>query len=154
MTNKMKLEFVSRSTNESFARITIAAFMAGMNPTIEEVADVKTAVSEAVTNAIIHGYPEREGTVVLEAQITDEELTVTITDEGEGMPNVGRAMEPLFTTRPDLERSGMGFAFMQAFMDELFVESGVQVGTKVQMKKKIGCEEKVFPQLHNLKENE
>ncbi len=151
MTNKMKLEFVSRSTNESFARITIAAFMAGMNPTIEEVADVKTAVSEAVTNAIIHGYPNMEGTVMMEAQIEDDELTVCIADEGEGMPNVGQAMEPLFTTRPDLERSGMGFAFMQAFMDELTVESGIKIGTKVQMKKKIGCTQKVLPQLHNLK---
>lgn len=154
MTNRMKLEFVSRSTNESFARIAVAAFMAGMNPTIEEVADVKTAVSEAVTNAIIHGYPNCEGIVVLEAQIEGEELTVSITDEGEGMQNVGQAMEPLFTTRPDLERSGMGFAFMQAFMDDLRVESGINLGTKVLMKKKIGCEEKAFPQLHNLKGSE
>lgn len=137
MTNQMKLEFVSKSINEGFARVAIAAFMAGMNPTLEEVADVKTAVSEAVTNAIIHGYPEEEGTVVMTAEIQDNLLQITILDEGKGMLNVGRAMEPLYTSRPDLERSGMGFAFMQAFMDTLTVESGPGVGTRVHMTKKL-----------------
>ncbi len=137
MTNQMKLEFTSKSINEGFARVAIAAFMAGMNPTMEEVADVKTAVSEAVTNAIIHGYPDTEGTVVMMAQIQDNLLQITIIDEGKGMLNVGRAMEPLYTSRPDLERSGMGFAFMQAFMDTLTVESGPNVGTRVHMTKKL-----------------
>lgn len=133
----MRLEFVSKSINEGFARVAIAAFMSGMNPTLEEVADVKTAVSEAVTNAIIHGYPEEEGMVVMTAEIEDDMLQITIVDEGKGMLNVGRAMEPLYTTRPDLERSGMGFAFMQAFMDTLTVESGPDVGTRVHMTKKL-----------------
>ncbi len=137
MTNQMRLEFVSKSVNEGFARVAIAAFMSGMNPTLEEVADVKTAVSEAVTNAIIHGYPEEEGMVVMMAEIADDLLQITIIDEGKGMLNVGRAMEPLYTTRPDLERSGMGFAFMQAFMDTLTVQSGPGVGTRVHMTKRL-----------------
>ena len=136
--NRMKLEFDSISENEGFARVAVAAFMSQLNPTMEEVADVKTAVSEAVTNAIIHGYEEEKGTIFLECILREEELELTVEDKGRGIENIKQAMEPLFTTRPELERSGMGFAFMEAFMDSLKVESEPGKGTKVQMTKKMG----------------
>ena len=120
--NEMSITFDSRSENEGLARVVVAAFMAPMDPTMEELSDVKTAVSEAVTNAIIHGYEGGQGKVK---------------DQGVGIPDVEKAMEPLFTTRPELDRSGMGFAFMEAFMDELAVESGEGKGTLVRMKKTI-----------------
>lgn len=134
--NRMRVEFLSRSLNESFARVAVAAFVSQLDPTIEEISDVKTAVSEAVTNAIIHGYENREGTVAIEAIIKDSELTLTIIDEGVGIRDVKKAMEPLYTSRPDLERSGMGFTVMETFMDSLVVESEKDHGTKVIMKKK------------------
>lgn len=134
--NRMKVEFVSRSINESFARVAVAAFVSQLDPTIEEISDVKTAVSEAVTNSIIHGYENGEGTVTIEAIIKDDELTLTIIDEGVGIGDVKKAMEPLYTSRPDLERSGMGFTVMETFMDSLVVESEKGHGTKVIMKKK------------------
>lgn len=138
MTNEMKLEFDSRSSNEAFARVTVASFMTQLNPTLEEVSDVKTAVSEAVTNAIIHGYENHVNKVQIYAGIEGRTLHLEISDRGVGIPDVKKAMEPLFTTRPELERSGMGFSFMEAFMDEVQVESEPGKGTIVRMKKIIG----------------
>ena len=138
MTNEMKLEFDSRSCNEAFARVTVASFMTQLNPTLEEVSDVKTAVSEAVTNAIIHGYENHVNKVQIYAGIEGRTLHLEISDRGVGIPDVKKAMEPLYTTRPELERSGMGFSFMEAFMDEVQVESEPGKGTIVRMKKIIG----------------
>lgn len=138
MTNEMKLEFDSRSSNEAFARVTVASFMTQLNPTLEEVSDVKTAVSEAVTNAIIHGYENHVNKVRIYAGIEGRTLHLEISDRGVGIPDVKKAMEPLYTTRPELERSGMGFSFMEAFMDEVQVESEPGKGTIVRMKKIIG----------------
>lgn len=135
--NEMFLEFDSKSQNESFARMVIAAFTARLNPTIEEIADIKTAVSEAVTNAIIHGYGNQKGKVQLACSIIDDEITIEVTDHGVGIEDIEKAKEPLYTTRPEWERSGMGFVFMETFMDTLEVESKVNEGTKVRMKKKI-----------------
>ncbi len=137
MKNEMTLAFDSISENEEFARVTVAAFAAQLNPTLEEVADIRTAVSEAVTNAIIHGYPEGVHTVVLRVRMEDRQLEVWVMDEGVGIADISKAMEPLYTSRPDLERSGMGFMFMEAFMDEVKVESSPGMGTTVYMKKKI-----------------
>ena len=137
MKNTMKVEFDSMSDNEAFARVTVAAFMSRMNPSIEEVADVKTAVSEAVTNAIIHGYEGEVHTITIFGQIEEEVLELRITDRGVGIPDIEKAMEPLYTSRPELERSGMGFLFMEAFMDEVQVQSSPGEGTTVLMKKKI-----------------
>ena len=136
--NEMKLEFDSRSANEAFARVTVASFMTQLNPTLEEVSDVKTAVSEAVTNAIIHGYENHVNKVQIYAGIEGRTLHLEISDRGVGIPDVKKAMEPLYTTRPELERSGMGFSFMEAFMDEVQVESELGKGTIVRMKKIIG----------------
>ena len=138
MTNEMKLEFDSRSANEAFARVTVASFMTQLNPTLEEVSDVKTAVSEAVTNAIIHGYENHVNKVQIYAGIEGRTLHLEISDRGVGIPDVKKAREPLYTTRPELERSGMGFSFMEAFMDEVQVESEPGKGTIVRMKKIIG----------------
>ena len=138
LTNEMKLEFDSRSANEAFARVTVASFMTQLNPTLEEVSDVKTAVSEAVTNAIIHGYENHVNKVQIYAGIEGRTLHLEISDRGVGIPDVKQAMEPLYTTRPELERSGMGFSFMEAFMDEVQVESEPGKGTIVRMKKIIG----------------
>ena len=141
MKNAMKLEFDSISANEAFARVTVSAFMAQMNPSMEEVADVKTAVSEAVTNAIIHGYEGRVHKVVIAGEIEGDLLTLQVMDQGVGIQDVEKAMEPLYTSRPELERSGMGFLFMEAFMDQVQVESEPGKGTRVTMKKKIGRHE-------------
>jgi|BioPla2DNA2_1021312.scaffolds.fasta_scaffold86518_2 stage II sporulation protein AB (anti-sigma F factor) len=137
-TNEMILEFQSKSQNESFARTVVAAFAASLDPTIEELADIKTAVSEAVTNSIIHGYVDCVGIIRMKCSISENELTVEISDKGVGIENIEKAMEPLYTTRPELERSGMGFSFMEAFMDSLEVESKVGMGTTVRMKKRLG----------------
>ena len=137
MKNEMTLAFDSISENEEFARVTVAAFAAQLNPTLEEVADIRTAVSEAVTNAIIHGYPEGIHTVVVRVRLEERQLEVWVIDEGVGIADISKAMEPLYTSRPDLERSGMGFMFMEAFMDEVKVESSPGMGTTVYMKKKI-----------------
>jgi stage II sporulation protein AB (anti-sigma F factor) len=141
--NEMLLEFESKSQNESFARTVVAAFAAQLDPTIEELADIKTAVSEAVTNSIIHGYADKSGTIKMHCILLGNELVVEIIDDGVGIENIEKAMEPLYTTRPELERSGMGFSFMEAFMDELEVESTLGKGTKVKMKKKIGKADKL-----------
>ncbi|MFL0251744.1 anti-sigma F factor [Clostridium neuense] len=134
--NKMKLEFLAKSENEGFARVTVAAFVSQLDPTIDEIEDVKTAVSEAVTNAIIHGYEGREdGIIQITASINDNEFTVEIMDKGIGISDIEKAREPLYTSRPDLERSGMGFTIMESFMDNMKVESEYKNGTKVTMKK-------------------
>lgn len=133
--NMMKLEFSSLSQNEGFARVAVAAFASQLDPTIEEISDIKTAVSEAVTNAIIHGYGNGEGIVKIEAHIEEDNLTVTISDEGKGIENVEIAMQPLYTSRPDLERSGMGFTVMETFMDTLEVKSIKGKGSTVILKK-------------------
>ncbi len=135
--DQMIVEFDSASKNESFARIVVAAFVARLDPTLEEIADIKTAVSEAVTNSIIHGYENGDGKIRIETVIVEDTVTIVIQDYGVGIENVEKAMEPLYTTKPDLERSGMGFAFMEAFMDELFVESQIGAGTKITMRKVI-----------------
>ena len=165
MKNEMEIIFDALSDNEGFARTAVAAFIAHLNPTLEEMADIKTAVSEAVTNSIIHGYenlygygrPGREagvcseetgparpgrranpGKVHLRCALENEILHIEVADSGKGIEDVERAMEPLYTSKPELERSGMGFAFMEAFMDDLEVESAPGQGTKVRMIKKIG----------------
>lgn len=182
MKNEMELIFDAVSDNEGFARVAVAAFVSNLNPTLEELADIKTAVSEAVTNAIIHGYEnlygyirpgetfckakdmtkqgerncgERDvvnpgemacrarsvinpGKVRLHCTLEEDMLHIEVSDKGKGIEDVQRAMEPLFTTKPELERSGMGFAFMEAFMDDLEVESKPGEGTIVRMKKKMG----------------
>ena len=154
--NEMALEFDAISSNEGFARVAVAAFIAPLNPTVEEMADIKTAVSEAVTNAIIHGYENvygygkhgenkpvflkiKEGKVYIRCRIERDVLHIEIEDKGIGIEDVEKAMEPLYTTKPELERSGMGFAFMEAFMDDLQVESTPGKGTKVHMQKKLCC---------------
>ncbi len=137
MCNEMSLIFDAISTNEGFARMAVAAFITYLNPTIEEIADVKTAVSEAVTNCIIHGYENRGGKIYIHAVIENGVLALEIKDKGVGIEDVEKAMEPLYTSKPQLERSGMGFSFMEAFMDELEVESTPAKGTCVKMKKKL-----------------
>ena len=135
--NEMRLEFLSKSNNEAFARITVAAFASQLDPTIEQLADIKTAVSEAVTNAIIHGYEDREGIVKIECKMYASSIQIEISDTGKGIENIERAREPLYTSKPNLERSGMGFTIMESFMDEVKVESIIGLGTKVTMRKLI-----------------
>ncbi len=133
--NSMKLEFPSKSQNESFARVVVASFASQLDPTIDELADVKTAVSEAVTNAIIHGYEDTEGIVYVECKIINNKLEIIIKDNGQGIRDINMVMEPLYTTKPELERSGMGFTVMETFMDELEVKSEVGKGTHIRMVK-------------------
>lgn len=139
--NEMKLEFVSKASNESFARITIAAFASQLDPTIEELADIKTAVSEAVTNCIIHGYDNRQGIVKILAKLQGNTIIIEISDNGKGIENIELAKEPLYTTKPNLERSGMGFTIMESFMDNVQIESIVGLGTKITMSKTIKKQE-------------
>ena len=142
--NEMEIRFDSRSENEGFARVSVASFLTQLNPTVEEVADVKTAVSEAVTNAIIHGYEQRVETVRIHCSIENQLFTVEISDNGKGIENVEKAMEPMFTTKPEDDRSGMGFSFMEAFMDTVEVESKAGEGTCVKMTKTIGKGSRVW----------
>ena len=135
--NEMNLNFLSKSNNEAFARITVAAFVAGLDPTIEEISDIKTAVSEAVTNSIVHGYEDKLGIINIKCKIKEREITIEISDNGKGIENIEMAKQPLYTSKPNLERSGMGFTIMESFMDDLKVESVLGVGTKVTMKKTI-----------------
>lgn len=135
--NEMKLEFISKSNNEAFARIAVAAFASQLDPSIEELADIKTAVSEAVTNCIIHGYEDAEGIVKIKARIIKNTVEIEISDTGKGIENVELARKPLYTTKANLERSGMGFTIMESFMDEVEIDSVLGLGTKVIMRKKI-----------------
>ena len=136
--NHMQVEFDAISENEQLARLAVAAFITPLNPTIEEMSDVKTAISEAVTNAIIHGYEQEKGKVFIRCTLRGDLLEVEIEDQGKGIADVEQAMEPMYTSKPEADRSGMGFSFMEAFMDELEVSSIVGVGTTVSMKKKLG----------------
>ncbi len=136
--DRMRLEIDSLSRNEEFARVVVAVFMSRMNPTLEEIDDVKTAASEAVTNAVIHGYRQKHGIIYIEAEIHGQMFTLTVKDKGVGIGNLKKAMEPMYTSDETGERSGMGFSFMEAFMDHLEVESQLGKGTTVRMKKKIG----------------
>lgn len=135
--NRMKLSFAAISQNESFARTVAAAFSAQLDPTIEELTDIRTAVSEAVTNAIIHGYGGRGGTIEMECSLGERCFAVAISDHGCGIADVEQAMQPFFTSAPELERSGMGFSVMQAFMDTVNVVSSPGNGTRVEMTKLI-----------------
>ena len=137
-TNEMELVFDSISVNEGFARVAVAAFMTQLNPTLEEVADVKTAVSEAVTNAIIHGYEKEVKKIRIHCRLKEQVIYIEVEDYGKGIEDVAQAMEPMYTSKPELERSGMGFSFMEAFMDEISVESELGQGTLVKMQKEIG----------------
>ena len=136
--NEMRLEFLSKSSNEAFARVAVAAFASQLDPTIEEIADIKTAVSEAVTNSIIHGYENQGGYIRIFAGIVNDFIEIEISDDGNGIENIEIAMQPLYTSKPELERSGMGFTIMENFMDELQVESEQGRGTKIRMTKTIG----------------
>lgn len=138
--NYIKLEFPNKSANEGFARVAVAAFVSQKDPTIEEMADIKTAVSEAVTNAIIHGYEKKSGIVTLCCYLNENEITITVEDNGKGISNIEQARQPMYTSKPEMERSGMGFTVMESFMDSVLVESKVDVGTKITMTKKIGKE--------------
>lgn len=138
MTNQVKFTFLSRSTNEGFSRAALAAFLAQADPTVPQLADIKTAVSEAVTNCIVHAYPEQMGWITLTAAIYEGELVrITVTDRGVGIPDVGKAMEPLYTTGNPDERAGLGFAVMQSFMDKVKVSSTPGRGTRVTMTKRL-----------------
>ncbi len=135
--NSMKLEFPNNSDNERFARTVAAAFVLELDPTLDQLSEIKTAVSEAVTNAIIHGYDGTEGIVTMEGNIYDDMVEFIISDNGVGIPDIRRAREPLFTGKPEMERSGMGFTIMETFMDSMEVESEVGKGTRITMSKQI-----------------
>lgn len=136
MNNQMQLQFAARSENESFARVTVAAFVAQMDPTLEELNDIKTVVSEAVTNAIIHGYEnDPNGQVTVSAEIEGMVVTVVIEDHGKGIEDLEQARQPMFTTKPDMERSGMGFTIMESFMDTIEIHSLPGSGTSIVMRK-------------------
>ena len=139
-TNEMKIVFDSRPENEGLARVAVAAFCTQLNPTLEEVSDLKTAVSEAVTNCIIHAYEGKVQKIEVRCRMQGRVIWVDVIDKGIGIENISKAMEPMFTTKPEKDRSGMGFTFMEAFMDEVTVESQVGDGTMVHMKKTIGRE--------------
>lgn len=143
--NHMKLSFASRSENEAFARITVAAFVTQMDPTMEQLDEIKTVVSEAVTNAIIHGYSgNADGIVTVEAEIDGDIVILSISDQGKGIEDLELARQPLFTSRPELERSGMGFTIMENFMDEFDVASSEAGGTSLRMKKRIESKKALF----------
>ncbi len=137
MKNKVKFYFSSISCNEAFARNVIASFILPLNPTLSQISDVKTAVSEAVTNAIVHGYPDSVGEIEISAEIDGEDLHIEISDDGVGIDDLEQALEPFYSTKIESERSGMGFTIMKTFMDEVLVNSSKNAGTKVKMFKKI-----------------
>lgn len=136
--NNMRLEFSSVSENEAFARVAVASFVSQLDPTMAELTDIKTVVSEAVTNAIIHGYEnDPHQTVVIETSIEDNQVEITISDSGVGMENIDEARQPLYTSKPELERSGMGFTIMENFMDSVEIISAPGVGTTVKLVKRL-----------------
>ena len=137
MDNFMRTEFLSKTANEGYARFAVAAFVSQLDPTVEQLAEIKTAVSEAVTNAIVHGYENMSGYVTLTCQWTGRLVTVTVEDKGCGISDIAMARTPLFTTKPELERRGMGFTVMENFMDSVEVYSKEHAGTKVIMVKKL-----------------
>ena len=138
--NKMKLIFSAKSENESFARSVVACFILNLNPTLSQLSDIKTAVSEAVTNASVHGYRDEDGQITIDAEIVDNKIHINIFDNGVGIENVEKALQPFYTTKEDEERSGMGFTIMKSFMDEVVVESKIGCGTKVYMTKLLKAE--------------
>lgn len=143
--NHMTLKFASRSENEGFARVAVAAFVTQLDPTMEELTDIKTVVSEAVTNAIIHGYEDREdGEVTVRARIEGDLFFLSVEDEGMGIADLDTARQPLYTSKPELERSGMGFTIMENFMDEVEVFSQAGQGTKISMKKRIESKKALY----------
>ena len=151
--NEMKLEFISKSSNEAFARVAVASFAAQLDPTIEEFADIKTAISEAVTNSIIHGYEDKQGLIKIICRLKENKIIIEISDSGKGIEDIEAAKEPLYTTKPNLERSGMGFTIMESFMDSMEIESILGLGTKVTMvkeiKEKVEGSEQEFQMLTN-----
>lgn len=143
--NHMKLQFASRSENESFARVTVAAFVSQLDPTLDELTDIKTVVSEAVTNAIIHGYDnDPQGIITITAEIDDDVVSLTVQDDGRGIADLEQARQPLYTSKPELERSGMGFTIMENFMDRVEVETSVGKGTVVKMTKRIESKKALY----------
>lgn len=145
--NEIKMEIVSKSCNEAFARIAVAAFASQLDPTIEEISDIKTSVSEIVTNSIIHAYETSDEIIKIHCMITDRTIIIEISDTGKGIEDIEEARKPLYTSKVDLERSGMGFTIVESFMDEVKVESIVGIGTKVTMKKTIKTPEELFNNL-------
>ncbi|HHX60850.1 MAG TPA: anti-sigma F factor [Epulopiscium sp.] len=135
--NMMEVSFLSLSSNQAFARATVAAFVSQLDPTVEELADIKTAVSEAVTNAMIHGYENRKGTVKMTCSYHQQDVQIIVQDQGLGIANIEEAREPLYTSKPELERSGMGFTVMESFMDHVEIKSEIGKGTTITMSKKI-----------------
>lgn len=135
--NYVYIKIPSLSVNESFARATVAAFCSSLNPTMNEISDIKTAVSEAVTNAVVHAYKDQIGEIHIQCKIKGQVVEIIVEDYGCGIADVEKAREPLFTTCPELERSGMGFSYMESFMDELIILSEKDVGTKIILRKKI-----------------
>ncbi|HAN09209.1 MAG TPA: anti-sigma F factor [Clostridiales bacterium] len=135
--NEMRLQFLNKSENESFARATVAAFVSQIDPTVTVITEIKTAVSEAVTNAVIYAYEDKEDFIYVRCGIKDNEVHITVEDKGVGIENIEKAIEPAYTSKPELERAGMGFTIMQSFMDEIMIESKVGAGTIVKMIKKI-----------------
>ncbi|WP_163855652.1 anti-sigma F factor [Paenibacillus elgii] len=143
--NFMTLKFASRSENESFARVTVAAFVSQLDPTLDELTDIKTVVSEAVTNSIIHGYDNRpDGIVTITAELEGDTVFITVTDEGSGIEDLDLAKQPLYTSKPELERSGMGFTIMENFMDAIEVTTALGTGTTIRMKKRIESKKALF----------
>ncbi|WP_281886745.1 anti-sigma F factor [Paenibacillus sp. YYML68] len=143
--NHMKLQFASRSENESFARVTVAAFVSQLDPTLDELTDIKTVVSEAVTNSIIHGYDnDPNGVVTITAEIEGDTVFIAVQDHGAGIEDLELAKQPLYTSKPELERSGMGFTIMENFMDEVEVTSEPGAGTSIRMKKRIESKKALF----------
>ena len=143
MKNSMKIEFLSLSCNESFARCVVAAFVSQLNPTLEEIEDIKSAVSEAVTNIVVHAYGDDVGTVYISCETESDTATITIKDTGCGIEDIPLARTPLYTASKDSERSGLGFTVMETFMDTLDVESQKNIGTTITMTKRIKKKEKV-----------
>ncbi len=141
MRDKMKLEFPAKSSCESFARVAVAAFVSRIDPTLAQINEIKTAVSEGVTNSIIHGYENGDGIIYIECEIKDKEVKIIIADKGKGIEDIKQAMTPLFTTNPDGERSGMGFTVMESFMDKIEVKSLPGIGTRIVMTKNLECVE-------------
>ena len=140
--NSMKLQFEGRSVNEAFSRTTVAAFVARLDPTVEELSDIKTAVSEAVTNCIVHAYRDKLGVVYISASIMPQSrIVIKIRDKGCGIPDIPKAMEPLYTSAPEEERAGLGFAVMQSLMDKVKVVSKEGKGTTVTLERRIRCKE-------------
>lgn len=140
MENYMRLEFPSKSRNEAFARAAVGVFASQLDLTVDELADIKTAVSEAVTNAIVHGYADTNGTVAISCQLTNNEISITVTDTGRGIEDIELAMQPLYSGSNDEDRSGMGFTVMESFMDSLRVDSAIGKGTTVTMSKRVGMD--------------